>query len=197
MNLQLAQSPQFSVTWHPTQQIGSVSNYSAIRNTPAPLALCSHPASANRLLLSSAYWETMLLPRQQVHPAVGCISLSTYCSKSNLPWFVVDNGGRAQEAGGYHQIYPWRNVLPSWTVCNLPKLLLLLWWNSAHLIRIMLLTRHSFREEEMQKLNRRTNSRMAWLGFLSLAICLSVAGLQLWHLKNFFERKKLLWFILV
>jgi len=53
------------------------------------------------------------------------------------------------------------------------------------------------REEEMQELNRRTNSRMAWLGFLSLAICLSVAGLQLWHLKNFFERKKLLWFILL
>ncbi|CAN6289309.1 unnamed protein product [Urochloa humidicola] len=48
------------------------------------------------------------------------------------------------------------------------------------------------REEEMQELNRRTNSRMAWLGLLSLAICLSVAGLQLWHLKNFFERKKLL-----
>ncbi|CAL5084233.1 unnamed protein product [Urochloa decumbens] len=48
------------------------------------------------------------------------------------------------------------------------------------------------REEEMQDLNRRTNSRMAWLGFLSLGICLSVAGLQLWHLKTFFERKKLL-----
>jgi hypothetical protein len=48
------------------------------------------------------------------------------------------------------------------------------------------------REEEMQNLNRRTNSSMAWLGFLSLGICLSVAGLQLWHLKTFFERKKLL-----
>ncbi|XP_006650132.1 transmembrane emp24 domain-containing protein p24delta9-like [Oryza brachyantha] len=48
------------------------------------------------------------------------------------------------------------------------------------------------REEEMQELNRRTNTRMAWFSFLSLAICLSVAGLQLWHLKNFFERKKLL-----
>ena len=48
------------------------------------------------------------------------------------------------------------------------------------------------REEEMQNLNRQTNSRMAWLGFLSLGICLSVAGLQLWHLKTFFERKKLL-----
>jgi p24 family protein delta-1 len=46
-------------------------------------------------------------------------------------------------------------------------------------------------EEEMQDLNRMANSRMAWLGFLSLGICLSVAGLQLWHLKTF-ERKKLL-----
>ncbi|EMS49919.1 Transmembrane emp24 domain-containing protein 10 [Triticum urartu] len=48
------------------------------------------------------------------------------------------------------------------------------------------------REEEMQNINRQTNSRMGWLSFLSLGICLSVAGLQLWHLKTFFERKKLL-----
>jgi len=45
----------------------------------------------------------------------------------------------------------------------------------------------------MQDMNRSTNSNMAWLSFLSLAVCLSVAGLQLWHLKNYFERKKLLW----
>lgn len=48
------------------------------------------------------------------------------------------------------------------------------------------------REEEMQDLNRTTNTRMAWFGLLSLVICLSVASLQLWHLKSFFERKKLL-----
>ncbi|URE00430.1 Transmembrane emp24 domain-containing protein [Musa troglodytarum] len=48
------------------------------------------------------------------------------------------------------------------------------------------------REEQMQDMNRSTNSRMAWLSFLSLAVCLSVASLQLWHLKTFFERKKLL-----
>ncbi|KAF8378718.1 hypothetical protein HHK36_030067 [Tetracentron sinense] len=48
------------------------------------------------------------------------------------------------------------------------------------------------REEEMQEFNRATNSRMAWLSFLSLFVCLSVASLQLWHLKTFFERKKLL-----
>ncbi|XP_041010729.1 transmembrane emp24 domain-containing protein p24delta9-like [Juglans microcarpa x Juglans regia] len=48
------------------------------------------------------------------------------------------------------------------------------------------------REEEMQELNKTTNSRMAWLSFLSLFVCLSVAGLQLWHLKTFFEKKKLI-----
>ncbi|KAK9272281.1 hypothetical protein L1049_002652 [Liquidambar formosana] len=48
------------------------------------------------------------------------------------------------------------------------------------------------REEEMQQLNRATNSKMATFSFLSLVVCLSVAGLQLWHLKTFFERKKLL-----
>ncbi|KAM7280026.1 hypothetical protein ACFE04_007160 [Oxalis oulophora] len=48
------------------------------------------------------------------------------------------------------------------------------------------------REEEMQLLNRSTNSKMASLSFLSLVVCGSVAGFQIWHLKKFFERKKLL-----
>ncbi|XP_010502341.1 PREDICTED: transmembrane emp24 domain-containing protein p24delta8-like [Camelina sativa] len=48
------------------------------------------------------------------------------------------------------------------------------------------------REEEMQELNRSTNSKMAWLSVLSFGVCLSVAGLQLWHLKTFFEKKKLI-----
>ncbi|KAF5745479.1 transmembrane emp24 domain-containing protein p24delta9-like [Tripterygium wilfordii] len=48
------------------------------------------------------------------------------------------------------------------------------------------------REEEMQDLNRSTNSKMATLSVLSLVICLSVAGLQLWHLKTFFEKKKII-----
>lgn len=48
------------------------------------------------------------------------------------------------------------------------------------------------REGEMQDLNASTNSKMAWFGFMSFLICLSVAAWQLWHLKSFFERKKLL-----
>nr|ABK94061.1 unknown [Populus trichocarpa] len=48
------------------------------------------------------------------------------------------------------------------------------------------------REEEMQHLNQSTNSKMAGLSFLSIMVCLSVAGLQLWHLRSYFERKKLL-----
>ncbi|CAN4114539.1 unnamed protein product [Withania somnifera] len=48
------------------------------------------------------------------------------------------------------------------------------------------------REEGMQELNRSTNSKMAWMTGLSIFVCLSVAGLQLWHLKTFFEKKKLI-----
>ncbi|XP_010552810.1 PREDICTED: transmembrane emp24 domain-containing protein p24delta11 [Tarenaya hassleriana] len=48
------------------------------------------------------------------------------------------------------------------------------------------------REWEMQQLNRSTNSRMAVLSLLSILVTLSVAGLQLWHLKSFLQRKKLL-----
>ncbi|KAG5240159.1 hypothetical protein OIU77_012272 [Salix suchowensis] len=48
------------------------------------------------------------------------------------------------------------------------------------------------REDEMQDLNTSTNVKMAWLSFLSISVCLSVAGLQVWHLKTFFQKKKLI-----
>ncbi|XP_062104748.1 transmembrane emp24 domain-containing protein p24delta7-like [Humulus lupulus] len=48
------------------------------------------------------------------------------------------------------------------------------------------------REDEMQQFNRTTNSKMATFSFLSLLVCLSVAGLQFWHLKTYFQKKKLL-----
>ncbi|XP_018482051.1 transmembrane emp24 domain-containing protein p24delta8 [Raphanus sativus] len=48
------------------------------------------------------------------------------------------------------------------------------------------------RGEEMHELTRSTNSKMALLSFLSLGVCLSVAGFQFWHLKTFFEKRKLI-----
>ncbi|CAN4122135.1 unnamed protein product [Withania somnifera] len=48
------------------------------------------------------------------------------------------------------------------------------------------------REAEMLELNRSTNSKMAWMTGLSIFLCLCVAGLQVWHLKTFFEKKKLI-----
>ncbi|CAL0313642.1 unnamed protein product [Lupinus luteus] len=46
--------------------------------------------------------------------------------------------------------------------------------------------------DDTHELNRVTNDRMFWFSFLSIFVCLSVAGLQLWHLKTFFEKKKLI-----
>ncbi|KAL8267534.1 hypothetical protein R6Q59_004878 [Mikania micrantha] len=48
------------------------------------------------------------------------------------------------------------------------------------------------REQQMVKQNMNTNSIMGWSGLFSLLLCLSVAGLQLWHLKSFFEKKKII-----
>ncbi|XP_021741029.1 transmembrane emp24 domain-containing protein p24delta7-like [Chenopodium quinoa] len=48
------------------------------------------------------------------------------------------------------------------------------------------------REEEMQLLNKSTKSKMATFSLVSIILVLSVAALQLWHLKSYFERKKLL-----
>ncbi|AES96848.1 hypothetical protein MtrunA17_Chr5g0417891 [Medicago truncatula] len=45
---------------------------------------------------------------------------------------------------------------------------------------------------EMLDFNSTTNSRMLWLSFVSFLICFSVAGLQLWHLKTFFKKNKIL-----
>lgn len=48
------------------------------------------------------------------------------------------------------------------------------------------------REAEMRDLNEATNSRVAWFSVFSLLVCITVAGWQLWFLKRFFERKKVL-----
>ncbi|KAG2376990.1 Transmembrane emp24 domain-containing protein [Vigna angularis] len=47
-------------------------------------------------------------------------------------------------------------------------------------------------EQEMELHNWTTNTRILWLCLLSFFVCMSVAGLQLWHLKTFFEKKKIL-----
>eukprot|EP00877_Chromochloris_zofingiensis_P008285 jgi/Chrzof1/370/Cz01g13130.t1 len=48
------------------------------------------------------------------------------------------------------------------------------------------------REQEMRDLNEATNSRVAWFSIFSLAVCVVSACWQLWYLKRFFQRKKLL-----
>ena len=48
------------------------------------------------------------------------------------------------------------------------------------------------REAEMRDLNEATNTRVAWLSCVSLAVCISLCVWQIYYLKNFFQRKKLL-----
>ena len=48
------------------------------------------------------------------------------------------------------------------------------------------------REAEMRDVSEKTNARVAWFSMMSVAVCIAVSALQLWHLKRFFEKKKLI-----
>lgn len=48
------------------------------------------------------------------------------------------------------------------------------------------------REQEMRNISEETNQRVAWYSIASLAVCVLSAVWQLWYLKRFFQRKKLL-----
>lgn len=48
------------------------------------------------------------------------------------------------------------------------------------------------RESEMREVSESTNSKVAWLSIMSLGVCVLVSVLQLWHLKRYFQKKKLI-----
>lgn len=48
------------------------------------------------------------------------------------------------------------------------------------------------REAEMRMVSEKTNARVAWYSIMSLGVCIAVSALQLWHLKRFFQKKKLI-----
>ncbi|KAF7803637.1 transmembrane emp24 domain-containing protein p24delta3-like [Senna tora] len=48
------------------------------------------------------------------------------------------------------------------------------------------------REAEMRTVSEKTNARVAWFSIMSLGICIAVSAFQLWHLKRYFQKKKLI-----
>ncbi|KAG5021968.1 hypothetical protein JHK85_018310 [Glycine max] len=48
------------------------------------------------------------------------------------------------------------------------------------------------REAEMRTVSEKTNGRVAWFSIISLAMCIAVSGLQLWYLKQYFQKKNLI-----
>ncbi|KAK7246851.1 hypothetical protein RIF29_41721 [Crotalaria pallida] len=48
------------------------------------------------------------------------------------------------------------------------------------------------REAEMRSVSEITNTRVALFSILSLGICIAVSALQVWHLKRYFQKKKLI-----
>ncbi|XP_019173704.1 PREDICTED: transmembrane emp24 domain-containing protein p24delta4-like [Ipomoea nil] len=50
---------------------------------------------------------------------------------------------------------------------------------------------HMIREFKMQKVSTKTNARVARFSLMSMGVCILVSALQVWQLKRFFLKKKL------
>ncbi|XWS25168.1 hypothetical protein CRYUN_Cryun27aG0047100 [Craigia yunnanensis] len=48
------------------------------------------------------------------------------------------------------------------------------------------------READMREVSERTNARVAWFSIMSLGVCIVVSIVQLWYLKRYFLKKKLI-----
>nr|GMD51162.1 transmembrane emp24 domain-containing protein p24delta3-like [Ipomoea batatas]GME20857.1 transmembrane emp24 domain-containing protein p24delta3-like [Ipomoea batatas] len=48
------------------------------------------------------------------------------------------------------------------------------------------------READMREVSEKTNGRVAWFSVFSLGVCIFVSLVQIWHLKRFFQKKKLI-----
>ncbi|XP_057806174.1 transmembrane emp24 domain-containing protein p24delta3-like [Salvia miltiorrhiza] len=48
------------------------------------------------------------------------------------------------------------------------------------------------REAEMRTVSEKTNARVAWYSLMSLGVCILVSLAQIWHLKRYFQKKKLI-----
>ncbi|KAG2635389.1 transmembrane emp24 domain-containing protein p24delta3-like [Panicum virgatum] len=48
------------------------------------------------------------------------------------------------------------------------------------------------KEANMRDVSEKTNARVTWLSLLSLSVCVAVSVLQLWHLQEYFRKKKLI-----
>ncbi|KAJ9560231.1 hypothetical protein OSB04_005391 [Centaurea solstitialis] len=48
------------------------------------------------------------------------------------------------------------------------------------------------KEAEMREVSEKTNGRVAWFSIMSIGVCISAALFQVWYLKRFFHKKKLI-----
>ncbi|KAJ0757002.1 putative transmembrane emp24 domain-containing protein [Helianthus annuus] len=51
---------------------------------------------------------------------------------------------------------------------------------------------YKHREAEMRQVSEKTNARVAWFSIMSLGVCIGASVLQVWYLKRFFHKKKLI-----
>ncbi|KAH7513496.1 hypothetical protein FEM48_Zijuj12G0206500 [Ziziphus jujuba var. spinosa] len=104
---------------------------------------------------------------------------------------VVANGIGAEENVGYCYYHSWGNVPSSFKVSYYFSAAILKTKNENS-FETVLDAQHLFSERKKCRSSTNQHTKMTVFTLLSIVICLLVAGMQLWHLKTFFEKKKLI-----
>lgn len=100
------------------------------------------------------------------------------------------NNPNARHAYATSQVADWEKIAKAENVDQISSTLRSLEAELREIHNGMLFLRA--REAELRDLNEATNSRVAWLSIVSLAVCIALCVWQIFYLKNFFQRKKLL-----
>ncbi|KAG5405650.1 hypothetical protein IGI04_011769 [Brassica rapa subsp. trilocularis] len=67
-----------------------------------------------------------------------------------------------------------------------------LWWLVMRSLESFRIRKMAAREAYMREVNDKTNKRVAQLSFMSLGLSITVSLFQVWHLKRFVLKKKLI-----
>ncbi|PKA65648.1 Transmembrane emp24 domain-containing protein p24delta3 [Apostasia shenzhenica] len=153
----------------------------------------SHDQTTISAKVTSPYGNTL---HQKEKVSVGQFAFTTSEAGNYLACFWIDSGG--QSAGASVNLdwkigiaaKDWDSVAKKEKIEGV-ELELRKLEAQVQAIRQNLLYLKS-KESDMRVVSEKTNARVAWFSIMSIGVSVVVSVLQLWHLKGFFQKKKLI-----
>ncbi|KAE8692614.1 Transmembrane emp24 domain-containing protein p24delta4 [Hibiscus syriacus] len=130
-----------------------------------------------------AIWLTFLRPAPSVSPRKSRVTSSFWLTTSLFPRITVTSPP-------FCQVKDWESVARKEKIEGVELELRKLEAAVEAIHENLLYLRD--REAELRTTSENTNARVAWFSIMSLGICIAAACLQIWYLKRYFQKKKLI-----